>query len=309
MKKILSLLLIIIILIGISGCSFPGRKTNTLKDPGNMEVSKSTQGITISPYVGTTNRVNYGDFVSIRADVIHHGNKLTGDPIIARIYSCEQMPKEDGSRKLYVKDNFAIGEDTAILTGLVAAIKGTCKVQADVCYTYQTQYALEEFKIVNRDERIEPEKQSGPLNIVEIVQDISEIDENTKKIKFEVYVQNLGQGSVLDEGGYDNHCSGDVIKRNDKYMIGVYKPKFMLGGRPLSCKPKSGDTFKITYIDKKQELKGGYFVCEINTQNTLNGENRDLYPRENLNTQETPIKITLDYGYRYYETVDVEVLD
>jgi len=171
------------------------------------------------------------------------------------------------------------------------------------CYEYQTE-AIEEvcidpdfYSIVPIEKSCEVKDisltdQGAPVAVTKIEQKIlQDIDKDVIKPSFTIYINNKGNGEVIDKDKITDVCSSVGV--DYKTWNTIYVEAFLYD-KQLDCKPKKeGEESKIGYLRLKS--KEDFVKCT----------DEDGIEKDRA-TYKTPLKIKLSYGYT--ETISKEII-
>ncbi|MEK6920599.1 MAG: hypothetical protein AABX82_01845 [Nanoarchaeota archaeon] len=209
--------------------------------------------------------------------------KISADPI--------ELPDDFTGKNQYAPQGSSyfvqVEEDAPVSLSLGESYDAT--LQASLCYTYQTiatptaclLYNPEDTYICDQ-ETISLNSQGGPVAVTEVRQDYLQ-----DQVRFTVFVQHLGDGSVVNAYDVDAYDACPfTLTRDDLNHVGVTMEIGGLG--EPSCIPGNG------YIALNDEGLG-VIICTFTLR-----EQR---------TYTTPLKITLDYSYLSVLQQDISIYE
>jgi len=168
-------------------------------------------------------------------------------------------------------------------------------IYATACYLFQTIAST----AVCVDTDIYDEKQSdkvctskdhslssqgGPVAVKKIEYDMIPIGDNEVKPVFKIWVQNVGNGMVIEKNSISEACSSSSLTREDD--LGIISVNVELGDQRLDCSP----------IPMKLQKDQDYVRCEL-----TEGISTDFI------TYQSILKITLDYGYTFTVSKSIDI--
>ncbi len=209
--------------------------------------------------------------------------KISADPI--------ELPDDFTGKNQYAPQGSSyfvqVEEDAPVSLSLGESYDAT--MQASLCYTYQTVatptacllYNPEDTYICEQD-TLSLGSQGGPVAVTEVRQDYIQ-----DQVRFTVFVQHLGDGSVVNAYDVDafDACPF-ALTRDDLNHVGVTMEISGLG--EPSCIPGNG------YIALNDDGVG-VIICTFTLR-----EQR---------TYTTPLKITLDYSYLSVVQQDISIYE
>jgi hypothetical protein len=144
------------------------------------------------------------------------------------------------------------------------------------------------------------------LNVKGIIQDVSPVDTERKKLKFEIYIKKKEstKGVVINKNNYAEICSESPVE--DISILNVYDAEVKLGGTPLKCYENDKETnqFKLKFFDGKEQTELNRITCSIIVSPN---DSADNYPTEGLK-KARQLVIKLNYGYYYQISKNIEVV-
>lgn len=179
----------------------------------------------------------------------------------------------------------------------------TSAIYATACYRYQTKAVADvcvDTDIYNTKpgektcgmKTITLTSQGAPIAVTKIEQGII-----TKAIEgkdyvfpqFLIYIQNKGNGQVINQTKVKEACSASGIKKEDLNRLNM---EAMLNDKPLFCEIKP-----LRLIDEEDYVRCGMYDKDKTEQENVAEGNG--YDKSMVNSFFTPIKIVLDYGYTF----------
>ncbi|MFH0868536.1 MAG: hypothetical protein V1831_04450 [Candidatus Woesearchaeota archaeon] len=124
--------------------------------------------------------------------------------------------------------------------------------------------------------------QGAPVAITKIEPRMLYADQNKVTPQFIIYVENVGNGEVVDSGKVENACSSGSLLYTDFNVLKVVSVS--LSGKELDCKVDK-ETNSIRLRDKADMI-----VCEVKDADDVD---------RNLDAYTAPLKIELVYGYTF----------
>lgn len=131
--------------------------------------------------------------------------------------------------------------------------------------------------------------QGGPVAVVKVVPDISLYKTNIVRPQFKIYIQNKGEGYIVDSNGTEVCSAANVAKRASN--LGVVRVSAELSGRPLTCYP---GTIKVK--------SGGDNMAKC----YVSDEDTQYYTNVTRNFV-APLTVKVDYGYVIIEKEEITI--
>jgi hypothetical protein len=164
-------------------------------------------------------------------------------------------------------------------------------ILATACYPYKTVFGssvcidTDVYGIVKRQKACSVQDlvfdgQGAPVAVTKIETRMLPQDNDEVKPHFIIYIENKGNGEVIDKSKLDTACSSKALKYTD---FNVIKISASLSGKPLVC---SVDKEGMIRLREKEDM----IRCESKEEDDI-PKNRDAYT--------SPLKIELDYGYTF----------
>lgn len=310
MKKINTLLILILILLVVNGCTLGGGKQKTIAT--DTDYKKGFGAISMKFMERSPLKEIYEENIfSLNLLLENKGANDVEYGVIKIVteedyLEIQEISKHDfdieGKSKEFPKGN----QD--IITYQLKAKKipdpestiHKTHTYITSCYGYQTDfsedicidsdvYGLQKDKICSPDELNLNSGQGAPVTITKIeTRMFHHTQENTIEPQFTIHIENRGKGNVINQNNLESFCSSNPLEENDLNRLSFSAELYMYGEAiSLDCKPENPTKLK----NKKRKV-----ICSFT---------------ERLNQKEgtylTPLHIKMNYGYTTTISKDITI--